>query len=285
MGVVHAQLGGTAVHLLYKHGLAAADEFGHSHRRIVGTAHAHRAQHFIQRELLPRLQPDLAAAHAVAVLAHRHKIFFMHLARLQGFKSQKQRHYLCNRCLRQLDIRVFGIQHRAAALLHQHGGLAGQIKFWLAKATFLGVGAERACSGQHCRHRQRSGALYPCAFHAVSSFLRAIFSQSQLCIKTYAFPRAFRSVCFLLHGPLKARPHSTLCSTRTFFALRIKSVFRPSMGKNSTFSCILRQTRYNSKDVPCGHPFGKIFFYLYSLFPKEKNENHLTFFGNHAILL
>ena len=167
MGVVHAQLGGTAVHLLYKHGLAAADEFGHGHRCIVGTAHAHRAQHFIQRELFPRLQPDLAATHAVAVLAHRHKIFFMHLARLQGLKSQKQRHYLCNRCLRQLDIRVFGIQHRAAALFHQHGGLAGQIKFRLAKAAFLGVDTERACSGQHRRHRQRSGALYPCAFHAV----------------------------------------------------------------------------------------------------------------------
>ena len=285
MGVIHAQLGGTAVHLLYKHGLAAANEFGHGHRRIVGTAHAHRAQHFIQRELLPRLQPDLAAAHAVAVLAHRHKIFFMHLACLQGFKSQKQRHYLCNRCLRQLDIRVFGIQHRAAALLHQHGGLAGQIKFRLAKAAFLGVGAKRACSGQHRRHRQRSGALYPCAFHAVSLLFPGDLLPKPTLHKNIRFSPAFWGVGFLLHGPLKARPHSTLCSTRAFFALRIKSVFGPSMGKTSIFSCILRQTRYNSKDVLCGHPFAKIFFCLYSLFPKEKNENHLTFFGNHAILL
>ena len=159
VGVVHAQLGGAAVHLLYKHGLAAADILSHRHGGIVGAAHTDGPQHFVQRELLAGLQPDLAAAHAVAVLTHGHDILFVRLARLQCLKGEQQGHYLGDGCLGQLDIGVLGIQHRAALLLYEHGRLAGQVKFRLAKAAFGRQCGQRRAHRQHPCQQQRRRAL------------------------------------------------------------------------------------------------------------------------------
>ena len=74
VGVGQAQLSSAGVHLLHKGGFAAAHKFGHRHSGIVGTGNADGFQHVVQRHLLARLQPDLAAAHVIGMLTDRHSV-------------------------------------------------------------------------------------------------------------------------------------------------------------------------------------------------------------------
>ena len=123
-GLLHPQLGRPGVHLLHKSGLAAANQLGHRHGGVIGGGNADGPEHLIQRELLPRLQPDLAAAHVVGVFAHRHKGIQRQPAVMDGLKGQQQGHYLCNRRDGHFFLGIFLVQHPAAVLLDQDGGAA-----------------------------------------------------------------------------------------------------------------------------------------------------------------
>ena len=97
-GVHHAQLCGAGVHHLHKARLAAAHQLCHSHSGIIGRGHTNGFDHLVQRELLPRLQPDLTAAHVVGVFTYRHQRVHGNAAVVHGFKGEQQGHYLGNGC-------------------------------------------------------------------------------------------------------------------------------------------------------------------------------------------
>ena len=74
VGGGHTQRGGAGVHRVHKSRLAACHKLRHRHGGIVGAGNADRLEHLLQGQLLPRLQPDLAAAHMVGVFADRDNI-------------------------------------------------------------------------------------------------------------------------------------------------------------------------------------------------------------------
>ena len=97
VGSGHTQRGGAGVHRVHKRRFAACHKLRHRHGGIVGAGNADRLEHLLQGQLLPRLQPDLAAAHMVGVFTDRDSIVKPHPARLQRFKGQQQRHDLGDR--------------------------------------------------------------------------------------------------------------------------------------------------------------------------------------------
>ena len=126
--VRHAQLCGAGVHALHKGLLAAAHQLRHSHSGVVGGGHADRLDHFVQRELLAGLQPDLTAAHVVGMLAHRHRRVHGQLSVMHRFKGKQQGHHLGDGRNGHLLVGVFFIQHRAGLLVDETGGAAGQFQ-------------------------------------------------------------------------------------------------------------------------------------------------------------
>ena len=128
VGPVHAKGRGLLVHHRDKRALASAHILGHRHCGVVGAGYTDRLEHVVQRHLLAGFQPDLTAAHAVGMFRHRHRILPADLAGLHRFKGQQQRHHLGDGSDRPLFVGILLIQHRTGILIHQDGGLAGQIE-------------------------------------------------------------------------------------------------------------------------------------------------------------
>ena len=75
-------------------------------------------------QLLPRLQPDLAAAHRICVLTDGDHGLHIEPPLMDRLKGQKQGHHFCNGCNGYRLIRIFFIKHRTAALIDQHSSPA-----------------------------------------------------------------------------------------------------------------------------------------------------------------
>ena len=128
MRVRHAQLGRLLVHHLGKRRFRAAHKFGHRHSGVVGRAHADGLHQFVQRELLARLQPNLAAAHVVGVLGDGHDVCHGYLARLHGLQRKQQRHHLGDGGNGHLVVRLHLVQNVACVGAHQKRVAARQRK-------------------------------------------------------------------------------------------------------------------------------------------------------------
>ena len=178
MGAAHPQLRRLAVHLLHKHRLGPADVLGHCHGRVVGAGNADGLEHLIQGQLLPRLQPNLAAAHVVGVFAHRHNVRQRRFAALQRLHGEQQGHHLGDGGNGHRLVRLFFIQHGPAGLIHKNGRPAGQVEFRQFKASLLlGKGGQGRRQSQHQQGQQGRSA----AFHGASS-LCSVFRRAAVAL-------------------------------------------------------------------------------------------------------
>ena len=172
VGAAHSQFGGPVVHGLHEHTLAAAHKLRHRHGGIVGGGNADGLEQFLQRHLFPRLQPDLAAAHAVGMLADGHDVGELDLARLQRLKGQQQRHHLGDGGNGTALIGIFLIKHRPGILIHKDGRLAGQVKVrGGGGGDGLGMGTHHAEQCQQQAQNESHGAFFhgnaPCSESSV----------------------------------------------------------------------------------------------------------------------
>ena len=136
-GVRHPQLRGAGVHLLHEDRFAAAHQFGHGHRRVVRRRNADGPQHLVQRKLLPRFEPDLAAAHVVRMFADRHKGVEGEFSTMDGLKGEKQSHQLGDGRDGHPLVGVLFVEHPPALRLHQHRRPAGQGKAFRSRRRLL----------------------------------------------------------------------------------------------------------------------------------------------------
>ena len=143
-GVFHAQLCGAGVHLLHKGRLAAAHQLCHRHCCVIGRGHTDGLEHLVQCELLPGLQPDLAAAHVVGVLADRHGGVHSQPPGVHRLKGEQQGHHLGNGGDGHSLVCIHLVKYRAAGLVNEHRRAAGQSKL-----------RRGDCQGLHCRFRLR----------------------------------------------------------------------------------------------------------------------------------
>ena len=125
MGVRHAQLGGSPVHLLHEQLVHTGDLFRQRHRRVVAGGHAHRFQQFLHRDLFTLRQIDLTAAHPGGRGADRHHVVVADRAAVDGLHGQQQRHDLGDAGGLQLLVLVLGEQHLPRGTLHQQRRPAG----------------------------------------------------------------------------------------------------------------------------------------------------------------
>ena len=156
-GVGHPQLRRPGVHLLHEHRLTAAHQLGHCHSGIVGRGNADGPQHLIQRELLPGLQPDLAAAHVIGVFAHRHGGIEGQFSTADGLKGQQQGHQLGDGSNGHPLIRCFLVEHTACLRLHEDCRPA----FQLQPAVGRSRRQHRRGIRLHCRSRSPNGHPQP----------------------------------------------------------------------------------------------------------------------------
>ena len=149
--MLHPQLLGAGVHPLHKRRFASAHQLGHRHCCVVGRRNADGPDHLVQRKLLARLEPDLAAAHAVGVLADRNQRVHRQLSLLHSLKRQQQGHHLGDGRNGHRRIRVLLVEHPAALLLHE------QCRPAVQRQIRLGVCLQRIrrAQGGACRPRFR----------------------------------------------------------------------------------------------------------------------------------
>lgn len=123
-GLLHPQRSGAGVHLLHEGRLAAAHQLGHSHGRVVGGGDADGLYHLVQRKMLPRLEPDLTAAHMIGVLTDRHRRLHRQPPVVDGLEGEEQGHDLGDGGDGHPLVGVLLVEHPAAALLDEDGGAA-----------------------------------------------------------------------------------------------------------------------------------------------------------------
>lgn len=129
MGTSHPQFSGLFIHHGYKSRLAAAHILGHGHGSVVGAGNTDGLEHIVEGHLLPRFQPDLAAAHTAGVFADGDHILAGDAALLHRFKGQEQRHHLGDGRNGPPLRSVFLIQDRAGILVDQDRRGTGHIQF------------------------------------------------------------------------------------------------------------------------------------------------------------
>ena len=105
-----AEFAGARVHPLDKGGFRARQMLRHCNRTVVRRADRNRLEHFIQRQLLARLQPDLRAAHRAGVLAAGYHRVQRHFAALERFHRQQHGHNFCHRRRLQLFVGVVDVK-------------------------------------------------------------------------------------------------------------------------------------------------------------------------------
>ena len=143
--IVHAKLGGTAVHKLRELFLAAANFFRNNIAGIVGVAYYHAFEQVAEGHFLPGHEPYLCALHRVGVLAGNKLRFKRQLYPVHGFRRKENCHKLVERAHFYSFIAVVFTDNGMCLRLHQH----------VAAGIFLryGLGGHIHCA----HHYNRSG--------------------------------------------------------------------------------------------------------------------------------
>ena len=164
-GIVHAQLGGAAVHRRHHALLRAVQVLAQRDRGIVGAAHYDRLEQLAQLVGGARVQQRLRAAHAARARAGRHVVVQRAAPVLYRLQYQQYGHELGHAGHRTALRGVLLIYHAPGGRLHQQRALAGQRKrnrvlqrqalarFPRARAHYRAVCAHH---GQHSRQQQHA---------------------------------------------------------------------------------------------------------------------------------
>ena len=192
MRICHTELRGALVHQFRKRRLRAADVLRHGDRRVVCRAHADRLHELVEHELLARLKPDLASAHAVSVLADGHDILHRDAAVLHGFEREQQRHDFRDGCDGDCVVGRFLIEHLPRVRTHEDGVAARHVKGRQLDARGVGRGLLRLRVFPALRHgllracrrgpghykRKRKGKRRQFLFHGFSPFHSKSYGES-----------------------------------------------------------------------------------------------------------
>ena len=148
--LLHPQRGGPGVHLLHECRLTAAHQLGHGHGRVVGRGNADGLYHLVQCKVLPRLQPDLTAAHVVGVLTHRHRRLHGQPPVVDSLEGKQQGHHLGDGGDGDPLVGVLLVEDPSAPLLNEDGSAAVEVELRRGSCgrqqnsfcPFLDVGAD-----------------------------------------------------------------------------------------------------------------------------------------------